>query len=89
MHSRILEAEISNLRKRNAELMEDIALLRKSADSHSSKNSGLLAKEKSSFGTQGRESLIEQLELKTLEVLHFTLLLLFFIEHGISAFYLL
>ncbi|VDK37135.1 unnamed protein product [Taenia asiatica] len=67
MHSRILETEISNLRKRNAELLEDIALLKKSAESHSSKNSRLTAKEKSSFETQGREALIEQLELKTLE----------------------
>ncbi|KAL5970324.1 hypothetical protein TSMEX_001943 [Taenia solium] len=67
MHSRILETEISNLRKRNAELLEDIALLKKSADSHPSNNPGLTAKGKSSFETQGREALIEQLELKTLE----------------------
>ncbi|KAL5108921.1 hypothetical protein TcWFU_005130 [Taenia crassiceps] len=67
MHSRILEVEISNLRKRNAELMEDIALLKKSAEFHPSKNSVLMDKDKSSSETQGRESLIEQLELKTLE----------------------
>ncbi|KAH9284122.1 hypothetical protein ECG_02535 [Echinococcus granulosus] len=67
MHSRILETELSNLRKRNAELMDDIALLKKSAGFQHSRNLELMAKEKSSFETQGRESLIKQLELKTLE----------------------
>ncbi|VDM31848.1 unnamed protein product [Hydatigera taeniaeformis] len=67
MHNRILETEISNLRKRNADLLEDINLLKKSMDFGSSKCKVSPSKERLPFETQARESLIEQLEIKTLE----------------------
>lgn len=64
MQNRILEAEISYLRKRNSELVED-GLLRYSEESPLRLGIG---NERKYSETKGRESLISQLELKTIEV---------------------
>ncbi|KAM3174515.1 hypothetical protein ACTXT7_010372 [Hymenolepis weldensis] len=63
MQNRILEAEISYLRKRNSELVED-RLLGYSEESPLSLG---ISNERKYSETKGRESLISQLELKIIE----------------------
>nr|CUU99225.1 hypothetical transcript [Hymenolepis microstoma] len=63
MQNRILEAELDHLRKRNSELVED-GLLKRSEESPSRLCVG---KERNNSETKDRESLISQLEQKTME----------------------
>uniref|UniRef100_A0A5K3FGE8 Centrosomal protein of 162 kDa n=1 Tax=Mesocestoides corti TaxID=53468 RepID=A0A5K3FGE8_MESCO len=69
MHNRILETELNNIRRRNSELLNDIAVLQKSCARSQPEAFENSSNEKKSFSAQERESLIAQLELKTMEVL--------------------
>ena len=68
MHNRILEAEMNNLRKRNAELVDDISRLKKPDDIPRSERKDQATNEKNTAVAQERESLIAQLEQKSIEV---------------------
>ncbi len=68
MLNRILETELANLRRRNAELQDDLLASQRADRGHCSRKESTEAKSTEDEMASGRESLIAQLESKTIEV---------------------
>ncbi len=68
MLNRILETELANLRRRNAELQDDLLASQRADRGHYSRKESTEAKSTEYEMASGRESLIAQLESKNIEV---------------------